>query len=123
MRVRAVDIDWNYLAADIEPFVSKSQTFITTGVEYEVHALSVYRRVVFVLIVDDTKNPAFIPSLLFETLSTDIPADWMCNLIGESGVDLVIGPGFVAQDLEAYSSMIDQETNPITRFWQRIENG
>ena len=120
MRIRAIDIEWTGLAVHLAPFVSKLQMFVTPGAEYVVHALSVYKKVVFVLIVDDTESPVFVPSSLFETVSNDVPADWKCNLIAECEVELVVGPDFIAKDLNAYNGMIDHESDQIARFWNRM---
>lgn len=120
MRVRAIDVEWSKLEPAVMRFVSKSQTLLTPGTEYDVHAVSVYKGVVFVLVVDDLKTPVFYPSALFETACTETPRDWKCNLIRKDGVDLVLGPDFVARDLNAYNSMVDQEFDQAIRLRDRI---
>lgn len=121
MRARAIDVDWTHLPSDVAPFISESQTFVTVGKEYEVHAVSVYRHVVFLLIVDDLNATVFVPALIFEILCQDMPADWICGVITKSGVDVVVGPDFVARDLDAYCSMVDMESDSVDNLWRRIE--
>ena len=120
MIVRALTIDWNSLAEEIQPFVSESQTHLTAETEYVVHALSVYKKVVFVLVIDDIETPVFLPALLFETICKDVPVDWQCNSMLGSDVDLVIGPEFLSRDLDAYVGMIDQDADLVASFWGRV---
>ena len=73
MRVRGINFDWDNLEANLIHFVSKTQTFVTPGKEYEVYAVSVYKKIVFLLLVDDINTPIFIPAPLFEIISSEIP--------------------------------------------------
>jgi hypothetical protein len=70
--------------------------------------ISVYKKVLFFLIVDDLKIPVFLPRWLFQVEEKSIPADWICSAALGADVDLVAGPEFVARDLEAYVSVVDQ---------------
>jgi hypothetical protein len=120
MRVRGINFDWDNLETNLISFVSKTQTFVTPGKEYEVHAVSVYKKVVFLLLVDDINTPIFIPAPLFEIISSEIPSDWKCNLIGRLDLELIMGPDFLSKDLDAYIGIVDQDAELLTKLWNRI---
>lgn len=113
----------NYSTADIpsavSPFVARGRAGVTQGRDYSLHAMSVYRGVTFFLVVDDLETPLFLPAWFFESVSAALPADWICSVDLGEGVDLVLGPAFVARDLRAYSAMIDQERSSVEEFWAR----
>ncbi len=117
MQVRGLSINWNKVPAEVEPFISSKQTFITPGEKYSVHALSIYNKVLFVLVIDDLNTPVFVPVWLFEIISTDIPDDWICNLKASSEVEMILGPEFLARDIESYNSMVDQESEKLEQLW------
>lgn len=117
MKALAKTVDWTQLPAQIRPFVSRSQTFITPGRTYEVHAISCYQKVIFVLVHDDYEMPAFIPRDLFEIISKVVPSDWICNIFTDHGVDFVLGPEFIAKDIDSYNAVVDQEREQVARVW------
>lgn len=121
MQVKARNIDWEKVPIEVKPFISSTQTFITSGKEYSAFALSCYMKVIFLLIIDDLDTPAFLPSWLFEIISSDIPKDWICSLRVDDDIDMVIGPEFIAKDLEAYNSLVDQEPEQLDRIWALVE--
>lgn len=123
MKVKGLNIDWDKVPSEVEPFISPNQTFITSGKEYSVYALSIYSKVVFILVIDDLDTPVFLPTWIFETISTYIPENWICNLKLSDDVEMVLGPEFLAKDLEAYSRMIDQETEQLDQFWSLVKEG
>lgn len=118
--MRGKAINWDSLPTQLVPFVSRTQTRVSCSKEYEVHCVSVYRNVVFVLIIDDANNPAFVPSTLFDIVDRTIPPDWIFNLINDLGVDFVAGPTFIANDLTSYCSMADLETESVTNLLTRV---
>jgi hypothetical protein len=99
---------------------SPQQTRLSAAKEYEVHAVSVYNEIAFVLIVDDIDTPTFKPRVLFDVVDPTIPADWICNIFPTGPVQLVMGPPFVAKDLRSYDAMVDQESAEVRALWQRI---
>lgn len=117
MQLKALNIKWDKVPSELESFISPNQTFITPGKEYSVYALSIYIKIVFALVIDDLNTPVFLPASIFETISTEVPCDWICNLRVDDDLEMVLGPEFIAKDLEAYSSMIDQESDQVERFW------
>lgn len=102
-------------------YVSPSQVFLKGGTEYEVHAVSVYNRVTFLLVIDDLQTPVFLPRVLFAVVDPRVPDDWLCNVFPEGPVQLVIGPAFVAKDLAAYNGMVDQERLQVEALWERVD--
>jgi hypothetical protein len=123
MQATANEVDWARVSDPIRPFTSRTQTFVTPGRSYAVHAISLYEGVVFFLIVDDMDTPTFVPARLFTLDPSGMPPDWVCNASLPGGVDLVLGPDFIARDIDAYTSMIDQETDQIARFWRHVSRG
>lgn len=119
MKAVAKKLDWNQLPDEVQPFVSRTQTFITPGAHYVVHGVSVYKRLPFFLVVDDTEAPVFLPSWIFSLTSTELPKDWICNVGLGDDVDVVLGPEFIARNIDAYVGMIDQETDLVDQFWNR----
>jgi hypothetical protein len=113
MQSEAVQINWSSLPSEIQPFISETQTALTPGRMYSIFAISVYRRVMFFLIVDDLNMPVFVPSILFRRLTTNLPSDWVCSTSLGHEVDLVLGPEFIAQSLEGYNAMVDQERDAV----------
>jgi hypothetical protein len=102
-------------------YVVPTQIFLTANEEYEVHAISVYDGVVFVLIADDDGTPSFEARFLFDVVDTSIPADWICNIFPTDPVQLVMGPPFLAKDRASYSGMIDFDPVQIDAFRHRID--
>ncbi len=118
MRAVANQLDWADVPDDVRSFVSQRQTFVTPERQYVVHAVSVYKKVTFFLIVDDLDTPVFLPAWVFSLTSREIPSDWICNAHLGDEVELVIGPDFIARDLTAYVSLVDQEPETLDHFWR-----
>lgn len=113
MIARARLIDWAVVPADVARFASAEQTRLTAGRDYPVVALSVYLGVAFLLVEDDEGQPRFCPASLFEPCTGPTPANWRCTTRLGGGVELVIGPAFVSESLEAYSDVVDQTPDAI----------
>lgn len=105
----ARELDWTTIPEAVRPFAKPGQTFVTPGRAYAVLAVSLYKDVTFLLVVDDTGEPGFVPAWCFAVRSTEVPAGWICNVGLGEGVDLVLGPPIVARDLSAYSAVVDHE--------------
>ena len=99
---------------------AQSATNITVGKEYEVHALSVFRDVVSLQIVNDVNIVSWLPSWFFEITATKMPSDWVCCLPG-GDLQMVLGPEFVAADELSYNRMVELDSESVTAFWQRID--
>jgi hypothetical protein len=121
MRVRFCRPDLTVCSPHELSYYSSSQAFFAEGNEYDVHAVSMYDGVTFLLVVDNLKTPSFHPRIAFDTISSEIPADWICSVFASGPVQLVLGPAFIARDVESYNSMVDQEMAQVERFWQRLE--
>lgn len=102
-------------------YITAAQTFLSEGKQYEVHAVSVYDGVCFLLVVDDLSSPSFEPRALFDVRDSSIPSDWICNTFPTGPVQMVMGPEFIARDVDSYDGMIDQREEQVARFWARIQ--
>lgn len=88
--------------------------------EYEVHAISVYDEVSFLLVIDNLNTPSFHPRVMFETIEPSIPTDWVCNVFPSGPIALLLGPAFIARNQEAYNDMVDQRIAQVNALWQRV---
>jgi hypothetical protein len=120
MKVQFRKPDLTTLLPDEAAFVSPAQMFLSPGRDYVVYAISVFDKVAFVQIVDDKDTPVFLPRALFEMVVADIPNDWICTIFPAGPVQLVLGPTYVAKDIDSYNAMIDQEAAQVERFWRRV---
>jgi hypothetical protein len=125
MRVRARNIDEALakMPAHEAPFEPRGQVFLTEGKEYTVYALSVYKRVVSVLIVDDLRTQTFYLTRLFEVIDPKVGSDWICSTFPDDPVQLLLGPAYVAKDLESYGALLDCRQAQVDLFWRRINEG
>lgn len=98
----------------------KGQTFISLGKEYEVHAMVVFQGKISVQIVDDLRMINWYPAWFFEVCESALPNDWICNLFdGEPA--MIIGPKFVAKDIDSYAAMVELEDDLVQQFWRRLD--
>lgn len=102
-------------------YASDSQMFPSHGKEYDVHAMSVYDGVTFLLSVDDNDTPTFKPRSLFQVSDPSVTDDWIANTFCDGPVQLVVGPQFIASDLLAYGAMVDSEWRVVEQLWKRID--
>jgi len=122
MRVAARKVNWSECPADIAPYTKESQTFLTVGREYEVHAVAVFKGSVALQVIDDLRYPAWEASWLFEILDKTVPGDWICSVFEDEPI-LVLGPEFIAKDRTSYGAMVDLEADQVDRFWKRVGSG
>jgi len=101
----------------VEPYARDPN--LTSGREYEVHAITVYNGLVFMLLVDDLDYPGWKPAWLFKTSDCTIPKDWICNTMPD-WPDLLLGPDFIANNREAYASMVELEAPQVEKLRNRI---
>jgi hypothetical protein len=121
MRVLAREVDWSQIPPEITPYTKESQTFLTVGREYEVHAVAVFRGFVSLQIVDDLKYPSWRASWLFDVADHSIPSDWICTFLHDEP-SMLLGPEFVVKDEESYGAMVELEAEQVDRFWKRVES-
>ena len=98
----------------------QSDTNITLGKEYEVHALSVFQGVVCLQIVNDVNIISWLPAWFFAVCDASVPGDWICSLPGEI-LQMVLGPHFVATDESSYNRMVELDSESVAAFWQRVD--
>ncbi len=121
MRAKATRNKFEGCPAAVAAFGSpQSDTNITLGKEYEVHALSVFQGVVCLQMVNDVNISSWLPSWFFEISEATMPGDWVCCLPGEN-LQMVLGPEFVAADEASYNRMVELDSESVAAFWQRVD--
>lgn len=125
MRVRARNIDEALakMPRHEAAFEKRGQVFLTEGKEYTVYALSVYKGIASVLIVDDLRSQTFYLARLFEVVDSQIGSDWICTIFPDDPVQLLLGPAFIAKDIESYGAMVECRSPQMDLFWRRIDEG
>lgn len=99
----------------------QQQVLLTVGKEYEVFALCNFEGSIDFQIIDDYEEFAsWYPSFLFEIIDNTMPKDWICNCFSEEP-SLVIGPEFIAKDINSYADMVENNSPQEDLFWKRVE--
>ncbi len=101
-------------------FSQPNKVHVTVGRQYVVHAISMFRTVLFLQVVDDLEYPAWYPAWFFENLDMSLPSDWICN-IQRDDPQLIMGPSFIAKNEDAYNAMVQLESEPVKLFWERVK--
>ena len=121
MRVRAIRTAYRDCPPEVAAFGGpETQTYISLGNTYEVHAISVYEGIVHLQIINDLNIIVWKPAWFFEMESTSVPKDWICNLFQDNPT-MVLGPEFVAAGLASYASMVELDDDQVQRFRRRLE--
>ncbi|MDD5095517.1 MAG: hypothetical protein PHV74_14245 [Dehalococcoidia bacterium] len=119
MIIRAIAETLENAPDDLSWGVTKeSKVSITKGKEYVVHALSVFKGVTFFEILDDLRGISWLPYRFFTVVDRSIPDDWECNVL-QGEVKLILGPSFVAESEDAYSRMVEGDSEQGENFWRR----
>ena len=100
--------------------IPEDQVELTIGREYRVHALSVWRSRLYLLVVDDLEMPAWREISFFEMVSASQPNDWVCNAVNYNDILLLVGPPFIAKDIDCYRSMVELEPASVSAFWKDV---
>ncbi len=119
MIVVARTVDVTSCPENLAKFARPGQVFVSPGRRYEVRAISMFEGVLFVQIVDDIEYPAWLPAWLFDVVDPTLPGDWICNAF-RTEPTFLMGPEFIARDQQAHASMVELETDQVTRFWKRV---
>lgn len=95
--------------------------FVTPGRTYDVYALCVFQGLVFLQIVgDEPRWPIWNPAWLFDVVSPSIPSDWIVGLF-DAEPSLILGPEYVARDIESYVRMVELDRDALNAFWSRLQ--
>jgi hypothetical protein len=100
-------------------FSDQSVVHLTIGSEREVHAVSFFSCVLFLLVLDDLDFFVWLPAWLFEVLDGSLPSDWIIGVFNDDPV-AVIGPRFVAESLESYTRMVEEDPRIVSLMRDRI---
>lgn len=101
-------------------FTQQSQVPLCSGDTYEIHGVSVYSGVVFLLVINAHSLTSWLPAWLFEQVDNSIPSDWITSLFDDEP-RMLVGPDFIAGSMESYSRFVEQEPEAIQQLWQRID--
>jgi hypothetical protein len=119
MMAMSRSVDTSAIPENIKIYLG--QSFVTPDREYEVHAVVVYNGVVLFQVVDDLGDPNWRPAMLFDVVDASVPDDWICTSFREQPT-LLLGPEFVAKDIDAYERMVELEASQVDCFWKRIDS-
>ncbi len=101
-------------------FTPRSKINLTPGREYEVFSISGWREENYYCVILDVNIPSWIPSTVFETVDKRLPEDWTRTEL-EGELKLLLGPEELVKDEASYNSLVNLETDAVTRFWQYVE--
>ena len=85
----------------------------------QVFAMSIFSGVVFVLLKDQYGIFTWLPSWLFEVIESDMPDYWVTNFFDDDP-SCLIGPEFMASDLDAYSRLVEQDPELVAKMNELI---
>jgi hypothetical protein len=98
-----------------------NQLRLTPGRRYEVHGVSVFDQMVFVLVVDDIDTDAFCLAAAFRVVDGSIPQGWVCTP-SDGVVQFVLGPPFLAASVETYNTFLDRgDREQLNEFWRYLD--
>jgi len=103
----------------IAAILPETQTFLSTGKKYEVHAMSVFQGMLNLQIVDDLPMINWYPAWFFDVCEVSVPSGWICSLPGND-LQMVLGPDFVAADEASYNRMVELDSDSVAKFWERF---
>lgn len=101
-------------------YSSITELNIKKDVEYEVYAISLFENNIYLQIINDANIPEWMPNVFFEIINNEMPSDWVCNFFLDDP-KLIIGPDFIAKDINSYNAMVELEPNEAKLFWERFE--
>jgi hypothetical protein len=81
--------------------------------------MSIFSGVVFVLIKDKYGIFTWLPSWLFEVVESYMPTYWITNFFHDDP-SCLIGPEFMASDLDTYSRLVEQDLEMVAKMNQFI---
>jgi hypothetical protein len=121
MRVAAVKIDYKGCPKAIEElgFSSESVTHLSVNKEYTVWAISRWKGVFFLQVIDDNGYPSWLPFWLFSMRDGFIPRNWVCSIF-EDELEIILGPKFLAENYEAYEAMVELQPFSVQQFWENV---
>lgn len=97
----------------------KQRCCINVGTIYMVYSIIVVQGKTHYLVIDDYSIPAFLPSVLFDIVDSDITVDWeVQNFSFCEGELLVIGYTDIVQDYTNLLSLVTQTPAAITQFFE-----
>ena len=121
MQAKAIRKKFERVPPEVAAFgSSESETHVSIGKRYEVHALSVYSHVVCLQVVNDVEVIAWLPAWFFEISDPTIPDDWNCNVFS-GDLQMILGPDFVSRDEDSYRRMVEMHPESVDRFWRRTK--
>ena len=123
MRVIAKRNNWRDCSALLDgPFSPEDGVYdeVKIGEEYEVHAITVFKGIVkFQIIV--WHGPFLYPAVFFDVIDSSFPDDWVCRSFNNSHLQMVIGPEFMAKDIESFSATVEKNLPQSDLFWERVK--
>jgi hypothetical protein len=102
----------------------KSQFHIAVGREYAVHAMSIWRSVFYVLIVDEVGRPHWYPMEAFRIADPRLPDNWYFRDFRDAGcyLEAIWGYRDMVVNSDHYDALVDRQPDALRLFWEAISD-
>ena len=94
--------------------------WLAIGESYDVQAIASVNGIVEFQIIS-SQWPYFAPAALFEIIENGFPDDWVCKVFNDDRLQMVLGPEFMAKDIESFSATVEMNPPQSDLFWERVK--
>lgn len=103
-------------------YTKDSRFSLVMGHEYTVHAMSIWRSALMVLLLDANNLPNWYPIEIFEVLDGHLPKNWFFRKIQDENslLDAIWGYKEIVLDSVHYDALIDRVPDAIKIFTDAI---
>lgn len=98
-------------------YTEVSEYDTTTGSEYTVYAVAVWKHCLMYLICDDFNLPNWYPAASFKIIQKEIPTIWQFMYFNNSeDMEMIIGYPEIVKDREHYVALTKREPSALSIF-------
>ncbi|MDT7726628.1 MAG: hypothetical protein QOI21_3204 [Actinomycetota bacterium] len=104
-------------------YTERSVFHVSVGRTYEVYAMTLYKKGITVLVLDDVRQPNWYPVELFEVVGGDLPDDWKFARRGEGehGTEAIFGYPELVDDESHLESLVGLKKRALEVFSVQVE--
>jgi len=96
----------------------QSERHYVIGSELEVHAIVVFEGRILFCVFDKFEDFTWDYPWMFEVLDGAVPDDWIVNCF-DGAVSMIVGPEFLAKNVEAYQEFVELVPEAVQRMRER----